>query len=56
MKIMDCGFNPAGLFTTNFLQMQYMNTELKSGKLNGSSGVKINGNGNGHLHEVAGIG
>jgi GTP cyclohydrolase IA len=29
-----------------------MNTELKTGKLNGSSGVKINGNGNGHLHKL----
>jgi GTP cyclohydrolase IA len=29
-----------------------MKIEMKSGKLNGSSGVKINGNGKGHLHEI----
>jgi GTP cyclohydrolase IA len=32
-----------------------MNIDTKSGKLNGSSGVKINGNGNGHLHELLGL-
>ncbi len=29
-----------------------MNTEVKTGILNGSDGVKINGKGNGHIHEL----